>query len=288
MSIKQLSSVKLRATESTKSIDSVDFDRPKWQRVWILLQVFVCLSLGLSRMFVDSVFFKKRFKEKTSRVLPKQWAKKVLNLLNVKIEIEGEPFAENPSLFVSNHVGYLDILVLMAHLPNANFVSKAELRRVPFFGWGMHEIGTLFLNRSSTEARSMVAAQIVERISLEKRSLILFPEGTASYEVKPWKRGSFVVAEKSKIFVQPLSLYYRPYFKVVYAGRPFKEHLWDLLSLQSIEVKINVLKSRRVESAEDDLKEVESWVRKQVYDNLKMDNDFSQLAQGGFVVDETP
>jgi 1-acyl-sn-glycerol-3-phosphate acyltransferase len=81
---------------------------------------------------------------------------------------------------VSNHLSYLDILIISAAMP-CFFVSKAEVSGWPFFGKAARSGGTIFLDRSSQASAMSVAEQMSERLSLPiPVPVLLFPEGTST------------------------------------------------------------------------------------------------------------
>ena len=47
-------------------------------------------------------------------------------------------------VFVANHVSWLDIPVVAAHLRAFKFVAKAELKRIPIFGRAAAAAGTVY------------------------------------------------------------------------------------------------------------------------------------------------
>ena len=67
-----------------------------------------------------------------------------LRIFNYSATISG-PIPQRGQL-VSNHLSYLDILVIAPITP-AVFVSKAEVRQWPLFGWLAALAGTVFVNR---------------------------------------------------------------------------------------------------------------------------------------------
>src|SRR6267143_693890 len=71
--------------------------------------------------------------------------RRVLRVLAVAIESTGP--CPHDGLLVSNHLSYLDILVLGTLMP-AVFVSKSEVMHWPVFGWFARMAGTLFLYRT--------------------------------------------------------------------------------------------------------------------------------------------
>src|SRR6185436_7426012 len=100
----------------------------------------------------------------------------VLRLLAADIGSDGP--CPRDGLLVSNHLSYLDILVL-ATLTPAVFVSKSEVKNWPVFGWFARMAGTIFLQRT----RRADVVRISEEITTVLRGghlVVLFPEGTSS------------------------------------------------------------------------------------------------------------
>jgi len=81
-------------------------------------------------------------------------------------------------LLISNHLSYLDILAISSVTP-AVFVSKAEVRRWPLFGWFAAIAGTVFVNR---ERRTQVGAvnREIEAALAAGALVVVFPEGTST------------------------------------------------------------------------------------------------------------
>jgi 1-acyl-sn-glycerol-3-phosphate acyltransferase len=81
-------------------------------------------------------------------------------------------------IVISNHLGYLDIMVFAA-LHRCVFVSKAEIQNWFFLGWMTTMSGTVYVERgrggSASQARSGMEAAADAGIPV-----VLFPEGTSS------------------------------------------------------------------------------------------------------------
>ena len=103
-------------------------------------------------------------------------ARRVLRAMNIQCRVHGQPPAHG--LVVSNHLSYLDIVILSAMMP-CFFVSKAEVGGWPYFGKAARVGGTLFIDRRSRSSTLEVARQIAERLRLAI-PVLLFPEGTSS------------------------------------------------------------------------------------------------------------
>jgi len=100
----------------------------------------------------------------------------VLRTMEIRCEIEGQ--VPTSGLVVSNHLSYLDIVILSAAMP-CFFVAKEEIDEWPYFGRAARVGGTILLNRSSLASAERVSAVIAERLKLSI-PVLFFPEGTST------------------------------------------------------------------------------------------------------------
>jgi len=103
-------------------------------------------------------------------------SKGVLESLGIRYAVYGGPPV--CGLVVSNHLSYLDVLILSAVMP-CFFIAKAEVDRWPIFGKAARAGGTLFLDRDSMASANQVASKIAARLVLSI-PVLLFPEATSS------------------------------------------------------------------------------------------------------------
>jgi 1-acyl-sn-glycerol-3-phosphate acyltransferase len=103
-------------------------------------------------------------------------SRRVLRILAAEIESSGP--CPRDGLLVSNHLSYLDILVLITLTP-AVFVSKSEVRHWPVFGWFARMAGTIFLDRTRRADVVRIGAEIAA-VLRSGHLVVLFPEGTSS------------------------------------------------------------------------------------------------------------
>jgi 1-acyl-sn-glycerol-3-phosphate acyltransferase len=118
--------------------------------------------------------------------LQRIWARGVARILRMRIETDGNP-PKPPFLLVTNHLSYIDVILIMSLL-DAAFVAKADAASWPFFGGLCRTGGTIFLDR--TRKRDLPRALQEIHTTLERgRSVVLFPEGTTSNggEVLPFR-----------------------------------------------------------------------------------------------------
>lgn len=126
---------------------------------------------------------------------------------NLHSDHQGTMETSPNTLYVSNHISYLDVFVLGAKIP-ASFIAKSEVSGWPVFGKLAACQDTLFLKRKSSYAASQVS-QLRERLNHD--SLILFPEGTSTpgTMIEPFRSTLFAASEGRKI--QPVTVAYTHY-----------------------------------------------------------------------------
>ena len=100
----------------------------------------------------------------------------VLASLGIRCDVQGVP--PRRGLVVSNHLSYLDIVIIAAAMPCA-FVAKREVAAWPFFGWAARASGTVFVDRASA-ASANCAAEAIARKLAHPVPVLLFPESTST------------------------------------------------------------------------------------------------------------
>lgn len=174
------------------------------------------------------------------------WTGALCRVLGVQIRRTGT-VPDRPFFLVSNHLTYLDILVL-GHERPARFVGKAELRHWPLVGWLCRGAGVIFIDRSSRRDVLRVGAEI-ERTFEEREGVIVFPEGTSTrgHEIAPFKPPLLGWPSLRGLPVHTATLSYRlpgdqpPVDRVVawWGGMTFVPHLLRLLQLPRIEAHVH-------------------------------------------------
>ena len=111
-------------------------------------------------------------------------------LLGIVSRYEGGVSLE-PTFYAAKHHAMFETLELCLMLGNPVFVIKAELSRIPVWGWAIQQYGAIVVDRdaSSSALRQMMREA---RVALDAgRSVIIFPEGTrvGAGEKPPLKSG---------------------------------------------------------------------------------------------------
>lgn len=120
----------------------------------------------------------------------RMWARAVLWGLRVfagvRVEARGlEHLPTGPALVAAKHQGMLDVVALLAILPDPCFVLKKELTPLPFFGWFAWKTRMIAVDRAGhAKALKDMARQARTRLS-EGRQIVIFPEGTRTAPGEP-------------------------------------------------------------------------------------------------------
>ncbi len=144
-------------------------------------------------------------------IIKKIWSIAVLRIVGIKLRISGK--RQKCLVYVSNHVSWIDILVLNSLL-DIVFVSKNEVKSWPGLGILAILANTIFIERRSLSA--LRQKNLLEKSLTNGQSLCFFPEGTSTdgLDVKPFKSSLFSICfpkhhedylERS---IQPITLKY--------------------------------------------------------------------------------
>jgi 1-acyl-sn-glycerol-3-phosphate acyltransferase len=186
------------------------------------------------------------------RWMPIAYHRLVCIILGIKVRVHGKRSDVIPTLYVCNHVSYLDIEVLGSLIPGS-FVAKAEVATWPFFSTLAKAQRTIFIERRSGKTSSS-RDEMMSRLNTGD-NLMLFPEGTSSdgTRVLPFRSALFGVAQlrrdEQPITVQsvaiaytrldgiPLGRYWRPLF-AWFGDLDLVPHLWQMVCLGETEAVV--------------------------------------------------
>ena len=219
-------------------------------RAVLRIVVYAALTLPLLPFQMIGVLFVPPL----ARWLPVPYHRAVCWVLGIKVRARGRMSRKRPTLFVVNHVSYLDIEVLGSLIPGS-FVAKREVATWPFFSILAKLQRSVFIDRR-VAATKEGQEQMLRRLS-GRDNLILFPEGTSGdgTHVLPFRSALFAVAQLRDrlghaITVQPVSLAYtrldgiplgrhwRPFY-TWFGDRELARHAWQMAGLGEVEVMVN-------------------------------------------------
>ena len=144
-----------------------------------------------------------------SYVVPKFWHSCVCLIFSIKVNVEGTPYTDEQTIYLSNHLSYLDIPVI-GSLLTASFVAKADVASWPLFGFLSKLQQTAFISRARQDAKKETNS-LTNMIGKEGKSIIVFPEGTSTdgKTVRSFKSSLFSIATEANnenLRVQPFTI----------------------------------------------------------------------------------
>ncbi len=174
------------------------------------------------------------------------WHQCVLQILGIKVNVCGTA-ADSATLFVANHLSWLDIHLIGSHIP-VRFLSKAEVKDWPLFGWLASRAGTLYIPRGSKSA-SANANRIMQQTLRDDQHVVLFPEGTTSDgNIKCFHGRLMQSAIDAQCLIQPVAIRY-PDSKgnpvdaaVLYTGNTrFMESVKNVMAAKNLTAELHFL-----------------------------------------------
>ena len=175
------------------------------------------------------------------------WARSSCRCLGMRVALRGRA-PPAPCVLVSNHLSYVDIVLLASHV-DCVFVSKAEIARWPGMGFVARCAGTIFVDRASKRSLPQVNALIEAALERGER-VAIFPEGTSSEgeAVLPFKPSLLEPAAASRYPVCCAALSYRtapgypPASEAVcwWGDMTFGEHVFQLLSMSHFQASLEL------------------------------------------------
>ena len=118
----------------------------------------------------------------------------------------------HPSLHISNHTSWIDILVFMS-LIGSGFVAKKDVKNYPLIGFIAQCIGSIFVDREDKNSVVETLKMVIEKQKNnyegnDLSTFLLFPEGTTSNNtgILNLKKGAFI----SELPIKPYVIKFDP------------------------------------------------------------------------------
>jgi len=173
------------------------------------------------------------------------WAQAVIRLLNIHVNTLG-PVPSASFLLVSNHLSYIDVIVLASQVDCA-FIAKREVESWTLIGRLATWFDTIFINRA--RKRDVVfAMNEMHRLIDAGLGVVLFAEGTSTpgRQVLPFKSGTLELAARRGVPVHYASISYTTSLEESSADNSvcwwgdmtFPDHFFRLLQLPGFSVTL--------------------------------------------------
>lgn len=200
------------------------------------------------------------------------WANLFFFFTAIKYKSVHEEKSDDKSeyIFVSNHISYLDIPMMMkaTEQRHVRILGKSEMTKIPVFGF-IYKKGTVQVNREKASKRAESIKQLINFLH-QKVSIFICPEGTFNTTHKPLKDfydGAFRIAIETQKPVKPilfLDTYDRLNYKSIFSLNPGKCRAVYLsaISTNGLTVKdVTMLKEKVYLQMEESLKKYNaSWI----------------------------
>lgn len=210
-------------------------------------------GVRLARYFVKGLWRTRRFAQLDEAVRLEQaraWLGGAAPLLGVQVRVHGlDRLSDLPpggSLWLPNHVSWLDIPLLGGLCGGTVFLAKSEIRRWPVIGRLAKLSGTEFIERGrGSEAASEAVASGVQH----GRQIVVFAEGTTTdgHMVRRFHARLLGPAVQMERPVVPIALRYfdsegqRTTAPAFIGNEKLWPSLWRVLSSEGLEAHIDVL-----------------------------------------------
>jgi lyso-ornithine lipid O-acyltransferase len=234
------------------------------QAMRTLLKGLGIISLFLFYAFVSGIIYLLPADRKTKRTAAIRtasgFARIALILFGVRVQVKHRERLHKTGagrLIVSNHLSYIDVLVVSALAPSV-FITSVELKNTALLGALARLSGSIFVERR----RPSGLKREIEDIALalgQGLPVALFPEGTTSNgdRVHLFKKSLFDAAVQTRADILPICFRYARVnnerlmpenrdLVFYYGGVTFLGHFLRFLALRSVDVEVIPLKAIKV------------------------------------------
>jgi 1-acyl-sn-glycerol-3-phosphate acyltransferase len=137
-----------------------------------------------------------------------KWVEDLTHSMNTDLHITGEVMT-SPGLFVSNHISWLDTIIL-SHIQPISFIARHDLEHWPLLGTFTKRMQSVYIDRRNKFHAYRSIPAIEQRLN-EGRSVHVFPEATTSdgQGVLPFYPMFYEAAVRTARQVQPVAIRYR-------------------------------------------------------------------------------
>ena len=143
--------------------------------IWRAFAVVFFSFFALAHNAITVPFVRRPQRVRARAVWLHRWCQFACRVLGVRVTTRGT--IPSSGLVVSNHLSYLDIVVLSSIRPCV-FVAKRDVASWPLFGWLAHAAGTIFVDRERRFS-SNKAVDLIRKAIAGGSVVVLFPEGTS-------------------------------------------------------------------------------------------------------------
>ncbi|KKB13388.1 hypothetical protein VE25_02465 [Devosia geojensis] len=149
------------------------------------------------------------------QVLPRAFHRVGCIFLGLKVTVIGQPATGRPTLLVSNHISWTDIIAI-GSVANVTFVAKREVGQWPFVGFMANLQKTIYVDRTKRSDAGRTSREMGSHMAAGN-AVLLFAEGQSDIgtHVLPFRSALIGAAQHAMeeagagdVLIQPLTVAY--------------------------------------------------------------------------------
>ncbi|MDQ7057459.1 MAG: lysophospholipid acyltransferase family protein [Ghiorsea sp.] len=180
----------------------------KYLQAWLFYGLYTVLTIIISTLVVIARIFGRSAAWQVGKLWGLTGNTLLFVICGIRVKIEGqENIPDEPCVYAVKHQSTWETTTLPLALPPFAWILKKELMFIPFFGWALHALGAIAINRSNPRAAlKQVNEKGVAQIKTG-RSVVIFPEGTrtAVGEAGKYQPGVILLAKKAEVAIVPVA-----------------------------------------------------------------------------------
>jgi 1-acyl-sn-glycerol-3-phosphate acyltransferase len=226
--------------------------------IWRLMRAVLHLGHGI--FIIQTRFRRASAAERHAHI--QWWSAKLLRLMGMRLVVDrvvdgdvsvdgmdmAKATASSKALLVANHVSWLDIAAIHAVLPQARFVSKADVLKWPLIGSLVAGAGTLFIERQRKRDALRVIHHMAQALE-DSQVVAVFPEGTVTdgSTLLPFHANLFQAAVSTQAPIWPVALIFSDHDRPLSEAVRYTEEVnlmssaWRIASTPWTQVRVRVL-----------------------------------------------
>jgi 1-acyl-sn-glycerol-3-phosphate acyltransferase len=174
----------------------------------------------------------------------------MIRVLGIAMQVDGD-MHEGGTLLVANHISWLDINALHAVVPQARFVSKADIQSWPLVSKLADAADTLYLQRER-KRDALRVVHVVAQALTAGQLVAVFPEGTTSdgHALLPFHANLLQAAIATGTPIQPVALRFSDARERISSAVEFVgattlvESLWRVACAERLVAHVTLLPAR--------------------------------------------
>ncbi len=173
--------------------------RAGWRVFIFILGAFLFFGISITYFLDrDPLSRRKKFVSNSAR-----FARCLLWLFNVRVEVINPPREEDVFLYVGNHMGFFDVLCLISVCP-ACFVTSREMQETPVLGAITDMGGCIYVERRN-RTNILGELNVIAETLKNGQRVVLYPEATSTNgeQVLPFKKTLIMAAGVANVPLQP-------------------------------------------------------------------------------------